>query len=131
MEKTDLATANRTSKQPSHHLFNLLPRFKERSLNLRNLRSLLQFDSLMTLENHNVRVLRLVRQKRVVLVCSATEYHFFFLQAVTGPSPLSKGNAANENNVFYSGPEGARVKVSPLLFLIICHVLNFLSGYKA
>ena len=32
---------------------------------------------------------------------------------------------------FYSGPEGARVKVSTLFFLIIYRVLNFLSGYKA
>ena len=31
----------------------------------------------------------------------------------------------------YSGPEGARVKVSPLFFLIIFGVLNFLNGYKA
>ena len=32
---------------------------------------------------------------------------------------------------YFSGPEGARVKVSPLFFRIICGVLNFLSGYKA
>ena len=31
---------------------------------------------------------------------------------------------------FHLEPEGARVKVSPLFFLIICRVLNFLSGYK-
>ena len=31
----------------------------------------------------------------------------------------------------YSGPEGARVKVSPPFILIICRVLNFLNGYKA
>ena len=33
---------------------------------------------------------------------------------------------------YYSGPEGARVKVSPLFFVIIIScVLNFLRGYKA
>ena len=32
----------------------------------------------------------------------------------------------------YLGPEGARVKVPPLFFvIIICGVLNFLLGYKA
>ena len=34
-------------------------------------------------------------------------------------------------NVFYSGLEGAQVKVPPLFFVIICAVLNFLLGYKA
>ena len=35
---------------------------------------------------------------------------------------------------YYSGPEGARVKVSPLFFVIIICVFrapNFLRGYKA
>ena len=41
VEKSDLAIANRIRKKPSHPLFNLLPRFKESSLNLRNPRSLL------------------------------------------------------------------------------------------
>ena len=31
----------------------------------------------------------------------------------------------------YSGPKGARVKVSPPLFVFIFRVLNFLLGYKA
>ena len=39
VEKSDLAIANRICKQPSHPLFNLLPRLKESSLNLRNSRS--------------------------------------------------------------------------------------------
>ena len=37
----DIAITNRICKQPSHPLFNLLPRLKESSLNLRNSRSLL------------------------------------------------------------------------------------------
>ena len=41
VEKSDLAIANRICKQPSDLLFDLLPRFKENSLNLRNSRSLL------------------------------------------------------------------------------------------
>ena len=39
--KSDLAIAKRICKQPSHPLFNLLPRLKESCLNLRNSRSLL------------------------------------------------------------------------------------------
>ena len=39
----------------------------------------------------------------------------------------NKGHA-----IYYSGPEGARVKVSPPFFVIcIFRVLNFLLGYKA
>ena len=41
VEKSDLAIVKRIRKQPSHPLFNLLTRFKESSLNLRNPRSLL------------------------------------------------------------------------------------------
>ena len=41
VEKSDLAVANRICKQLSHPFFNLLPRLKESSLNLRNSRSLL------------------------------------------------------------------------------------------
>ena len=43
VEKSDLAIADRICKQSSHPLFNLLPRLKESSLNLRNSRSLLPF----------------------------------------------------------------------------------------
>ena len=39
VEKSDLAMANRIRKQPSHPLFIHSPRFKERSLNLRNPRT--------------------------------------------------------------------------------------------
>ena len=31
----------------------------------------------------------------------------------------------------YSGPKGARVKVSPPFFVFMLGVLNFLRGYKA
>ena len=42
---------------------------------------------------------------------------------------LNANSVVNIDN--YSGPEGARVKVSPLFFFFILGVLNFLNGYKA
>ena len=41
VEKSDLVIANRIRKQPNHPSFNLLPRLKESSPDLRNPRSLL------------------------------------------------------------------------------------------
>ena len=55
-----------------------------------------------------------------------------------GPGSIPGGSISNFPPffpIFYSGPEGARVKVSPLFFVIIIFfvfcVLNFLHGYKA
>ena len=57
---------------------------------------------------------------------------------VTAILPRSvKGKDKHVGTDFYSGPEGARVKVSPMFFVIIIIIIcvfcapNFLCGYKA